>query len=138
MSLLRLNTNPSPKQLRLFGLVWLVFFGTAAGLLATRGASETTVMATAALAIAVPLAGWVFPPLMRLVFIGLSYVTFPLGLAVSVVILSTLYYLVFTPMGLLARLFGYDPMSRKFDSATDSYWVERRLKEGVDSYFRQS
>ena len=34
-----------------------------------------------------------------------------IGAAVAVVLLGMIYYLLMTPIGLLMRLFGYDPMS---------------------------
>lgn len=46
----------------------------------------------------------------------LSKVTTPL-------ILGVVFYLVITPMGLVMRLTGHDPMSRKIDDATKSYRV---------------
>jgi len=40
-------------------------------------------------------------------------------------IMLLLFYLLIFPMGLLMRLFGKDPMARKFEKAADSY---RKLK----------
>lgn len=48
-----------------------------------------------------------------------------LGKIVSPIALGVLFYLVFTPMGLLMRLFGKDPLRLKFDRAGDSYWIRR-------------
>jgi len=48
----------------------------------------------------------------------LSRITTPL-------ILGIVFYLLLTPMGLLRRLFGSDPMARKFDGS-DSYRVSSR------------
>lgn len=39
------------------------------------------------------------------------------------IILLILFYFLIMPMGLLLRLFGYDPMCRKFDKSLDSYRV---------------
>jgi hypothetical protein len=138
MTLLRLNTDPSPKQLRAFALLWLGFLAAAAGWLAARGASHTTVGVTAIVAVALPLAGWAFPLVLRAVFVGLSYATYPIGLVVSAVLLGAIYYLVFTPIGLLARLLGYDPMARRFDPQARSYWIARRPRGDLERYFRQS
>ena len=65
------------------------------------------------------------PGLMRMVFLGMSYLTWPIGFVVSHVVLALVYYLVLTPIGLLMRLFGYDSMKRRFDPEAPSYWVER-------------
>jgi hypothetical protein len=48
-----------------------------------------------------------------------------LGKIVSPIALGVLFYLVFTPTGLLMRLFGKDPLRLKLDRAGDSYWIRR-------------
>lgn len=40
-------------------------------------------------------------------------------------ILGMLYYLVFTPMGGLMRIFKGDPLRRKWDEKAASYWISR-------------
>ena len=42
------------------------------------------------------------------------------------VILTLLFYLVITPMGLALRLLGKDPLRLRFDRGARSYWIERR------------
>ncbi len=42
------------------------------------------------------------------------------------VILTLLFYLVITPMGLALRLFGKDPLRLRFEPGVGSYWIERR------------
>ncbi len=42
------------------------------------------------------------------------------------IILTLLFFLVFAPLGFLARLFGWDPMRRKRDSHQSSYRVESK------------
>jgi hypothetical protein len=49
-----------------------------------------------------------------------------LNKVVSPVVTGVLFYLVFTPVGLLMRLSGKDPLRLKFESNTKSYWIERR------------
>jgi len=39
------------------------------------------------------------------------------------VILSLTFYLVLTPMGLIMKIFGRDPLNRRFDESAKSYWV---------------
>ncbi len=42
------------------------------------------------------------------------------------VILTLLFYLVITPMGLARRLLGKDPLRLRFEPGARSYWIERR------------
>jgi uncharacterized membrane protein HdeD (DUF308 family) len=53
-----------------------------------------------------------------------------LGYINSRILLSLLYYLVFTPYGLVSRLVGRDPLDRR-GPARESYWFKRE-------YTRQS
>jgi len=137
MSVIRIQRNPSPRQLALFGLVWLVFFGIVGGIVLGRAQSTTAAVAIWAVAAVVPLIGWPVPRFMRLVYLGMSYAAFPIGFVLSHVILAAVYYLVLTPVGLLMRPFGYDPMHRRFDPRAETYWVPRRQNDDVKRYFRQ-
>ena len=55
-------------------------------------------------------------------WVGLFY---PIGWIVSHLVMTLLYYVVFTPVGLLMRATGHDPLTRSFDSGMKSYWFER-------------
>ena len=44
---------------------------------------------------------------------------------VSPVVLGLLFFLVFTPIGIMMRVFGSDPLRLRFDSNAPSYWIER-------------
>lgn len=60
------------------------------------------------------------------VWMGLAIV---LGFVMSRLILTIIFYLVLTPIGLLARLFGKKFMDLKFDKSVESYWKKRTIKE---------
>jgi predicted membrane metal-binding protein len=49
-----------------------------------------------------------------------------LGKFVSPVALGILFYGVITPLGVLARLAGKDPLRLKREPAATSYWIERQ------------
>ena len=136
MALIRINKNPSRPQLLLFGAAWLVFFG-GWGFAAWTKAAPSLARGLWVLAGVVPLAGLLVPGLLRLVYIGLSYATYPIGFVVSHVVLAIIYYLVFTPIGLIMRLLRYDPLSRRSDAQAPSYWKEGTNPKPVASYFRQ-
>lgn len=44
---------------------------------------------------------------------------------VSPVVLGIMFFLVVTPIGLLMRMFGKDPLRLKFEPSADSYWIDR-------------
>jgi hypothetical protein len=49
-----------------------------------------------------------------------------LGRFVSPVALGVLFYAVFTPIGLLMRLSGKDPLRVRRDGSAQSYWIARQ------------
>src|SRR5262245_60726653 len=44
---------------------------------------------------------------------------------VSPVVLGLLFFLGITPFGVVMRLFGHDPLRRRFEPDADSYWIKR-------------
>ena len=138
MAVIEVNRNPSRRELNLFGFIWMGFFLVVAGGLWLKLHASLVTVALAALAVAVPVFGWAVPAFMRVVYVGLSYVAWPIGFVVSHVLLGAVYYLLVTPIGLIMRAAGYDPMHRRFDPEAPSYWIERDGGErDPRSYFRQ-
>jgi ABC-type uncharacterized transport system permease subunit len=136
MSLVRIEKNPSGRQLLVFGAAWLAFFGIA-GHLSWRHGRHMPAEILWAVAAAVPLAGALSRRVLRLAYVGLSYATYPVGFVASYVVLALVYFLVLTPIGLAMRLFGRDPLSRKFDPGVKSYWNPRDKRRTMESYFNQ-
>ena len=137
MSVIRIDHNPSGRQLKIFGVIWLAFFCAVGWLVLKNTGSEWWATAIGIWAIAVPTVGWMVPAFMRIVYVGMAYVAFPIGFVVSYLILVIVYYAVLTPTGLMMRLFRYDPMSRHFDARASTYWWPRDRDESLDTYFRQ-
>jgi hypothetical protein len=50
---------------------------------------------------------------------------------VSPVILGVLFFAMFTPMGLVMRLFGHDPLRLRLNRRLKSHWVVKDSKESV-------
>jgi ABC-type uncharacterized transport system permease subunit len=137
MSLIRIERNPSPRQLAVFAVAWAVFLGLWACACWIRGRHTAAGILWVAAA-AAPVAGAASRRLLRLIFVGLSYATYPLGFVVSHVVLALVYFLALTPIGLTMRLLGRDPLSRKFDPKAPSYWKPRQATKPVESYFNQN
>ncbi len=137
MALITVNTNPTRRELRQFGFIWLgflLFFGLIAWF---RFGSAAVAKGLWVAAVVVPLIGWFVPALMKAVFIGMSFAAFPIGFVVSHVVLAAVYYLILTPIGIVMRLIGYDPMRRRFEPDASSYWIEREPHPDPKQYFRQ-
>lgn len=59
-----------------------------------------------------------------------------LGRVVSPIVLGVIFFGVFTPAGVVMRLFGRDAMCRRFDAATKTYWVKRDPPGPADGSYR--
>jgi hypothetical protein len=75
---------------------------------------------------------------LKWVYIAWMSVALALGYVMTNGILTLLFFLVITPVGLVARCVGKDFLSLKRDRAATSYWIprERRTKSPAD-YERQ-
>jgi hypothetical protein len=73
----------------------------------------------------------------RLAYAGWMLAVFPIGWTMSHLILGMTFYLLFTPIGLAMRLFGWDPMRRSYDPKATTYWVERKPPTDTSRYFQQ-
>ena len=137
MSLVNVNRHPTRRQLNQFGFIWLGFMALFGVVAWFKFAAPVVAVALWAAALVVPVAGWVFPFFMRLVFVGMSFAAWPIGFVVSHVVLALVYFLVVTPIGLLMRVVGYDPMTRRATGDGASRWVPRNGERKAESYFRQ-
>ena len=82
--------------------------------------------------------GALAPRTLKYIYIAWMAVAFTLGFFMSQVILTLFFFVVVTPIGLLARLFRKDFLGRKLEKDAASYWV-RYPKEpkAAESYYRQ-
>jgi hypothetical protein len=134
MKLIEINWQPSDRQLRQFGWIALAALP-AMGWCWNAGSLGIGWLA----GIGAALAGWgtLFPRSLRPLFIGLSLVTFPIGMLVSELALLVLFYGAFLPIGLIVRWTGRDLLQRQFEPSADSYWQPRKQAADAASYFRR-
>ena len=113
--------STSPRALRKFGLlVGGVFLLLGGWFIYRQKPAWPYFMLPGALLFA---AGLVFPRSLKHPYIAWMSLGFLLGLFVSKVILTVFYYVVITPIGLIARLCGQDFLSLKRNSGATTYWV---------------
>ena len=143
-----INFHPDRKVLRNFGFITAavaalvglaVFFRVPVlGLaLAHAGASRVVGACIWGLGLLCILAALTAPAALKPLYLALNIVAWPIGLAVSYVLLFVLYYLVLTPVGLAMRLIGRDPLHRRFDRQASTYWVPYEKQPPPKRYFRQ-
>lgn len=52
-----------------------------------------------------------------------------MGYFMSRLILSMMFYLIFTPVGLVMRIFGKDLLQEKIEPNAESYWIRREKRK---------
>ncbi len=138
MALIDVNWRPPEKQLRQFAVAFAVFFtGLSAWLHFGRGVSPATAGFVAGAAVVIGGVGFLRPPLIRPVYVAMMAAALPIGMVLSVVLLTVMYFVILTPIGLLRRALGKDAMHPGFDPSAKSYWVRRKPPAAADRYFRQ-
>ena len=130
------TARPSTRTLRQFAALFLIVFTVAAGLGVWRGDTGTLTIAIAVTGIAVGLVGLVRPDAIRYVYTGWMIAAFPIGWTISRVIVTLLFYVVFTPFALVFRLVGRDALRLRRHTMT-TYWMETKGADPPESYYAQ-
>ena len=193
--MIEIKTEPSPTELRVFAVLWLVFF-VAFGLIGRHGGDGLLTAAVVIgacflasmvfnreyprrsqlLGLSMPLGltvvwaigsgravdaastdpiGWgVFGVLSAIgllgcvvclasaqsakrLYRGWMLAAMPIGWTISHVILALVLFGLMTPIGLVMKLIGRDPMQRSFDREATSYWAGHEQVKDSKRYFRQ-
>lgn len=130
-----ISFNPSRNTLRQFAGLWVLFFGGGAvWQYAVRRDGDLALVL--AMATVVGWVGLLRPGAVRYVYVTLTVLAFPLGWAVSHLVLAVLFFGLFTPLGFLFRLAGRDPLALRKARGVDTYW-QSKPAVGVENYFHQ-
>ena len=119
-----MNSNSTDnREIRKFGVIALLFFGALSGLgLLTNKPIPTYLFGFLS---TLGLGFILIPSLLRPVYTAWLKIAHFIGRIVTVLILTSSYYLVITPSALIKRLFGGRPLPVKPDKNVTSYWVAR-------------
>ena len=137
MSLIDFDKKPSRHELLWFGMLLPPF-------VAAVGAAQRWLwgMPRAAVAIwsvgaAVSAVFALVPAARRPIYRAWMLAVFPIGWTVSHLLLAAVFYLVLTPIGLVLKLAGKDPLRREFERDAASYWIAKDAEIEPSRYFRQ-
>jgi ABC-type uncharacterized transport system permease subunit len=137
MALIDLNKNPTSRELKIFGVLFAMIFALLGAVFWWHAGWETAALVVWKSAGFILLAYIIAPQIRRPVYLIWSYALYPIGYLITLVLMGVVFYLVITPTGLLMRLFGRDPLARKFQPEAESYWIRRKEDASLDRYFRQ-
>jgi hypothetical protein len=125
---------PSTFDLRVFAVLLCPFCALIAGWIGRWSGIERLWLWVGLAILPFSVLGLIRPLSIQSVYRQWTRVTSPIGRAISIVLLSVIYFVVITPMGFCLRLCGIDAAQRRGDKAAKSYWTDRP-KRADDSYF---
>jgi hypothetical protein len=137
VALLPIDLDPSPRALRRFGIAGFVVLG-GLGLFGPRLLGLGAAFALGLLAVgllfgALALAA---PRALRPFYLALSIATLPVAVPLSWALLAAAWFLVLTPVALVARALGRDALALRAPPPGTSLWRPRRPHPDPERYFR--
>lgn len=117
------NIQSGKNELRNFGMTVGIFLGILGALFLWR--EKDYYICFILFSAAFLFLGLALPISLRPVHKAWMTLSTVLGWFMTGLILSVLFYVVITTIGLLSRLFGMDFLSRKFNRNLKSYWIPR-------------
>ncbi len=139
-----LDTNWKPKRadLRDFARTFMLAFPVFASvlLLATwwrTGAWATWPLWVGGIGVTVGAVCWLVLPIARPVYFFWHFLGCCMAALVSNLLLALVFYAVVTPVALVLKVLGKDPLQRKWDRSATTYWKKAERSEDPRQYFRQ-
>ena len=124
------------KSLRQFGITMAIAFLIITLIIFIR--HKYSVIPASIISATFLILAFVSPTLLKPIYILWMKLAFILGWINTRLILFIIFYLVFTPVGLVMRLFRIDLLDRKIDKNKESYWrKEERSGFSLLNYERQ-
>ena len=134
--MIALDLKPGNRQLRTFGAAALVAFGLLGWWLHANAHPAWALACWIAAGVSA-LAALAWPKANLPLYLALSVVAFPIGVALSYLVLGLMWYVVITLVALAFRALGKDPLQRRFDRGAATYWQPYPRSEDPERYFRQ-
>ena len=125
MVLNRNTPKTKRKNLRKFGLVVGAIFALLGFVFLWQGRHETAQVVLWVVGGVLITCGAIIPMLLAPIYVGWMKLAFILGWLNSHILLSLIFFIFFTPVGLIQRFFGRDALELEVDKNTDSYWIKR-------------
>ena len=120
------------QELRNFGLIMATMFGLFFGLLLPWLWGHALPLWPWIVAVVFLLPAVVYPLALKPVHVVWMKVGHVLGWINTRIILSLIFYLAFTPIALVMKMTGRDPMARDYEAEADSYRIPTPAKSAKD------
>ncbi len=138
-----IHWNPGTAERRAFGVRLLVGLPIIAAVLSVvvwwkSGAFPAWPLWLGGIGAGIGLLCWSAPRIARPFFIVWSAFGAAIACVIGNVMLAAIFLLAVIPTGLLLRVFGKDPLTRRLDRTAKTYWHDAERHRDPGSYFRQS
>lgn len=128
--------NTDRKTLKRFGLTMSVLLLIVAALLFFRQRQVYLLFYVTALLFLI--SGLLAPDKLKSVYILWMRFAYGLSWVNTRIVLTLVFFIIFTPLGLIMRLFRRDPLERKLNRQEGSYWKDyQQTGLGASGYQRQ-
>jgi hypothetical protein len=128
---------PSVRTLRQFAGLWLLFFCGLAAWRALQSGLDPRVALMAIVGLGIGTLGLIRPPAVRFVYTAWMCAAFPIGWTMTRLVLGLLFFGLFTPVAIVFRVIGRDPLHRRSSRERQSYWSAKPGSADPGDYFRQ-
>ena len=119
--------DTSSEEIRKFGLVIAIALGVVGSFVYYKSGSFNVPQWLWGIGLLFLILGFILPSVLRPIYKIWMLFAFFIGGIVSRVILTVLFYVVLTPIGLVMRIFGKDILNKTLDKNQRSYWVKKDL-----------
>lgn len=136
MSLIEIKQSLTTRDRWVFVIAWLLILGFVAVLRFSSSGLGVVPLAFGGSALLLPIVALFEKRAIDWTYKAMATLTWPIGFAMAHVILAFIFYGLVTPIGLLRRLFGHDPLKRRSKTAATTYWEELDQNKEPSSYFR--
>lgn len=136
MAIIDIKT-PTKSELRYAGLLIAAVFFIVGGIVYWQTGSHRAPLTIGSIGAAIAVFYYIIPGSRLFIYYGWMKLVSPIGWVVSHVIFAITYFLVLTPTGLFMRLLRYDPLTRRLEPDSESYWVKHRSGKTSARYFNQ-
>jgi len=125
------------KQLRIFGIALTILLGVI-GLIQFLKGNESTNLWFGGATVLILLTTIAMPLLIKPIYRIAILIAHILGWINTRILLGLIFYLLITPIALVLKLMGRDPLNRKFDKQAKTYWNDRDpIPFSRENYLRQ-
>jgi len=127
--MIQLNkTLPTKKELTRFAILMAVFISLLFGLILPYIAGNTIPFWPFVISLCFLVSGMIVPGVLKPVYRIWIFVGSIIGLINFYIIMTLIYVCIFSPVALVFKLLGKDPMKRNFKSESDSYRIPSEVK----------